>query len=92
MPDHDGDLEGLSRVLDEVVAVHEEGEVVRSIALLGNDHGVRKQRRGPEVIKEKPQGRHGSCTVRGVKMKRRIWLIDLDEHLGQVGILRSNHP
>ena len=62
------------------MAVHEEGEVVGSIALLGNDHGVGEQRRGPEVIKEKPQGRHGSCTKRGVKMKRRIVLIDLEKH------------
>jgi hypothetical protein len=40
----------VGRILDEVVAVHEEGEVVRAIALLGDDHGVREQRRGPEVI------------------------------------------
>lgn len=72
MPDHSGDLEGLGCVLDEVVAVHEEREVVVGvIALLGNDHGEREQGRGPEVIKEKPQGRHGSCTERGVKMKKK---------------------
>jgi hypothetical protein len=40
MPDHSGDLEGLGCVLDEVVAVHEEREVVGVIALLGDDHGV----------------------------------------------------
>ena len=70
MPDHCGDLKGLGGVLDEVVAVHEEREVVGAITLLGDDHGVREQRRGPEVIKEKPQGRHGSCPERGVKMKK----------------------
>ena len=72
MSDHGGDLEGLSGVLEEVLAVHEEREVIGAIALLGNDHGVREQRRGPEVIEEKPQGRHGSCPERGVKMKKRI--------------------
>ena len=65
--DHDGDLEGLGRVLDEVVAVHEEREVVGVLALLGDDHGEGEQRRGPEVIKKKPQGRHGSCPERGVR-------------------------
>jgi len=70
--DHSGDLEGLGGVLEEVLAVHEEREVIGAIALLGNDHGVREQRRGPEVIEEKPQGRHGSCPERGVKMKKRI--------------------
>ena len=60
MPDDSG--EGLGSVLDEVVTVHEEGEMVGILRLLGNDHGVREQRRGPEVIKEKPQGRHGSWT------------------------------
>jgi len=54
------------------VAVHEEREVVGAIALLGGDHGVREQRRRPEVIKEKPQGRHGSCGERGVKMKEEL--------------------
>ena len=72
MPDHGGDLEGLGRVLDEVVTVHEEGEAVGAIARLGGDHGVGEQRRGPEVIKEKPQGGHVSCPGRGVKMKERI--------------------
>ena len=80
MPNHSGDLEGLGCVLNEVVAIHEEGEVVGVIALLRDDHGEREQRRGPEVIKEKPQGRHGSCTERGVKMKKRIVLIDLEGH------------
>ena len=69
MPDHCRALERLGCVLDEVVAVHEEREVVGAIALLGDDHGVREQRRGPKVIEEKPQGRHGSCPERGVKMK-----------------------
>ena len=69
--DHGGDLEGLGGVLEEVLAVHEEGEAVGAVALLGNDHGVREQRRGPEVIKEKPQGGHGSCPERGVKMKKK---------------------
>ena len=92
MPDHCGDLEGLGGVEDEVVAVHEEGEVVGVIALLGDDHGVREQRRGPEVIKEKPQGRHGSWTERGVKMKNRIVLIDLRGTLAQVEIsLQLSH-
>ena len=54
------------------MAAHEEREVVRVVALLGDDHGVREQGRGPKVIKEEPQGRHGSCTERGVKMKKRI--------------------
>jgi len=71
MPDHSGDLEGLGCVLDEVVAVHEEREVVGVIALLGNDHGEREPGRGPEVIEEKPQGRHGSCPERGVKMEKK---------------------
>ena len=51
MPDHCGDLERLGGIEDEVVAVHEEGEAVGVIALLGDNHGVREQRRGPEVIK-----------------------------------------
>ena len=72
VPDHGGDMEGLGCVLNEVVAVHEEGEVVGAIALLGDNHGVREQRRGPEVIKQMPQGRHGSWTVRGVKMKKKV--------------------
>jgi len=80
MPGRCGDLERLGGVEDEVVTVHEEREVFGVIALLGNDHGVREQRRGPKVIKEKPQGRHGSWTERGVKMKNRIVLIDLRGH------------
>jgi hypothetical protein len=70
----------MGRVLDEVVAVHEEGEVFGVLALLGNDHGVGEQRRGPEVIKEKPQGRHGSCPERGVNMNERIGLMNLEGH------------
>ena len=54
MPDHGGDVKGLGCVVDEVVTVHEEGKIFGSIAVLGEDHGVREQRRGPEVIKEKP--------------------------------------
>lgn len=73
VPDHGGDLEGLGGVLEEVVAAHEEREAVGAVALLGDDHGVGEQRRGPEVIKEKPQGRHGSCPERGVKVETELF-------------------